>query len=162
MQARPDRPTLRLVDAPIAPLLRLAPPASAGPDAAAVARVRQENIAAGALSPDDARWILAAQAAATLEGGRLAMLRPERRRALVALATRIGLRPFDASLVIAIVQDAARCGEEPIGPGASQRLRLVRAATPGKGTAKPILIAFGAAAAIATAGLVSLIRWISG
>jgi hypothetical protein len=132
-----------------------------GPDSATIARVREENIAAGSLSPDDARWILAAQAAATLEGGRLAMLRPERRRALVALATRIGLRPFDASLVIAIVQDAARCGEEPVGAGASQRLRLVRAATPGKGTSRPILIAFGTAAAIAAAGLVSLIRWIN-
>jgi hypothetical protein len=162
MQARTDRPTLQLVDASVAPALRLASVGPIGPDAGAVARIRQENLAAGSLSADDARWILAAQAAATLEGGRLAMLRPERRRALVSVATKIGLRPFDASLVIAIVQDAARCGERPLGDGASQRLRLVRAATPGNGSARSILVALAAAAAIAAAGLLALIRWIGG
>ncbi len=48
----------------------------------------------------------------SIEGGRAAILRPERRRELFTRATSLGLRPFDATLVIAIVQDAARRGEE--------------------------------------------------
>lgn len=40
------------------------------------------------------------------------LLIPEDRRALMDHAARLGMRPFDASLVIAIVQDARRRGEE--------------------------------------------------
>jgi hypothetical protein len=69
--------------------------------------VAQENHAASALSPFDARLIFAQHVGVALEGGRAAILRPERRQALIAQAKRLGLRPFDANLVIAIVQDAA-------------------------------------------------------
>ncbi|MCA9294405.1 MAG: hypothetical protein KDA20_11390 [Phycisphaerales bacterium] len=53
----------------------------------------------------------ALRVADALEGGRAAILRPERRRELVANAQAMGLRPFDANLIIAIVQDGARRGE---------------------------------------------------
>lgn len=66
-----------------------------------------------ALQPDDPRWALAVRAASLLEGGRAAILTADRRRALMSLAAAMGLRPFDAALVIAIVQDAARTGRHP-------------------------------------------------
>jgi hypothetical protein len=76
-------------------------------DSRAVAR---ENRSA-ALAADDVRMAFAASAARAIEGGRAAILRPEARRALLASAVRAGLRPFDAHLIIAVVQDAARRGE---------------------------------------------------
>jgi hypothetical protein len=62
-----------------------------------------------------------------LEGGRTALLTPDRRRRLVTLATKMGLRPFDAALIIAIVQDAARAGE-PLTGEAQDRLAMIRPA----------------------------------
>lgn len=77
---------------------------------------RENRLAAEAeLNPNDARWVLAIRAAQALEG---AQLRPERREKLVRLATTLGMRPFDANLVIAIVQDRARRGEVPTSHGA--------------------------------------------
>ena len=93
----------------------------------------RENRAAAGLSGDDARLILALRASSLLEGGRLAMLRPERRERLVSMATRLGLRPFDAHLVIAIAQEAARRGERVDGGDAAGRLRLVPMAGHGGG-----------------------------
>ncbi len=101
------RPTLRLVREP----------------AEAVA---QENRLAASIPALDARWAFAVRVADTLEGGRLAMLRPERRRRLVTQARRAGLRDFDTNLVIAIVQDAARCGEPMDADGVTRRIALVR------------------------------------
>lgn len=89
-----------------------------------VARANQD---AAGLSAVDARWVLALQVHDALEGGRAAILTPERRRELVAAAVRLGLRPFDANLVIAIVQDGARSGEGAIGVRVGERLRLVPA-----------------------------------
>ncbi|MEL7474250.1 MAG: hypothetical protein AAGK04_13110 [Planctomycetota bacterium] len=71
-------------------------------DAAAVRRATFK------MNPSDARWVLAirvAHALDSLQGGALA---PERREKLIRLATNMGLRSFDANLIIAIVQDAAR------------------------------------------------------
>jgi hypothetical protein len=45
---------------------------------------------------------------------------------LVTDATAMGLREFDANLVIAIVQDAARNGEAALGSQAHSRLGLVQ------------------------------------
>lgn len=89
---------------------RLALPGAHAPRRAdrAVARA---NRAAAALGADDARAIFSARVAGALEGGRAAVLRPEHRRRLVGAAAGMGLRPFDANLIIAIVQDAARRGE---------------------------------------------------
>lgn len=90
----------------------------------------------------DPRWVLAARAASLLEGGRAALLTPDRRRRLMSLADRMGLRPFDASLVIAIVQDSARTGNGSVlsSPGVAGRLRLVGGAAPPAGrTGVPLL-----------------------
>jgi hypothetical protein len=87
------------------------------------------------IAPTDPRWVLAARAALSLSGGRAAILIPEKRRALDACARRLGLRPFDASLIIAIVQDAVRRGEwlpdRGQGPAVAARLSLVRPAQDG-------------------------------
>lgn len=59
----------------------------------------------------DARFRFASHVARHLEGGKAAILRPERRDLLVAGAVREGILPFDANLVIALVQDATRRGD---------------------------------------------------
>ncbi len=60
------------------------------------------------LGSDDPRWILARETARALGG---AVLPFERREGLMALAQRLGLRPFDANLIVAVVQDRARRGD---------------------------------------------------
>ena len=67
-------------------------------------------MAAGApdLHPASPHLAFAASIARALEGS---MLTPERRESLVLEAQSLGLRAFDANLVIAVVQDRARRGE---------------------------------------------------
>ena len=88
-------------------------------------RIARENRAAAGLSALDCRWVLAVQAARELQGGRAGIITPEGRRRLLVVGNRLGLRAFDANLIIAIVQDGARCGEDPLGTSATERLRLV-------------------------------------
>jgi hypothetical protein len=76
----------------------------------------------------DPRWVLAVAAARMLEGGRAAILPNGSRERVLRLASSLGLRAFDAALVIAIVQDAARRGE-PLGGAVAERLRMVRASS---------------------------------
>ncbi len=129
-------------------------------EAAALDRrgVAQANRESSQISPVDARWIFATRVASALEGGRTGLLRPERRRELVVKADELGLRAFDANLVIAIVQDAAREGRS-LSPAAQQRLTLVRPAWEGKGesVAGPLLLAATTLAVIATLVLRSLV-----
>jgi hypothetical protein len=120
-------------DAPRPPVLsRLGAPAR---DRRARRSVASENLAAAGLSPSDARWMLAIKVSQRLDGGNLALLTPERRREIVSLATRIGLRQFDANLVIAIVQDGARSGEGVLSPGVAGRIGMVGG--PSLGARKP-------------------------
>lgn len=91
-----------------------------------IRQVAAENISAAGLPATDARFIFAVEVNRSLEGGKAAILRPERRRNLVASAVDMGLRPFDANLVIAIVQDQARQGFG-ISLDAEKSLRLVHA-----------------------------------
>lgn len=86
--------------------------------------IADENRAAASLS-DDVRRVLAITTAQALEGGRAAILRPDRRRKLVTTATRLGLRPFEANLVIAIVQDGARRGLAPTAASESDLLNMI-------------------------------------
>jgi len=116
----------------------------------------RENRLASELSPEDARVILAARVADAIEGGKAAMLRPDRRRDLVAAGVRMGLRPFDANLVIAIVQDAAR--SDAAHPAADQRLALVRAAKREKARLGAMLLAASLLGALAFWGLTSMFR----
>lgn len=97
-------------------------------EARARAEIARENHAAAGLSATDARWVVAVRTAEALEGGRLGILRPEKRRNIGLLATRLGLREFDANLIMAIVQDSARSGAAggALGVETADRLRLVR------------------------------------
>lgn len=115
-------PSLRLVrDKPAAPETQSSPPPSAAParpgdSPARQARVARERVAyenacAAMLPPEDARWLFAVRVSGSLEGGKAALLTPTKRRDLIAAAVSTGLREFDANLIIAIVQDAARRGE---------------------------------------------------
>lgn len=75
-----------------------------------VADVATENRRAATnpeLRPTDPRWVLAARAYSQLQG---TTLTPERRRRVLKIANQLGVRPFDASVIIAIVQDHARTG----------------------------------------------------
>jgi hypothetical protein len=72
--------------------------------------IAYEN-ASAARHSDGARLAFAKLVEESIEGGRAAIIRPETRRELAAAAESQGLRPFEAQLTIAMVQDAARHGE---------------------------------------------------
>jgi len=144
MSVSPAQPMLRLVGARVAVkqhTLNAVNPVSAAAssrvkdtppavdrekEAILARRVATENVAASEMSPADARWVFAMETARRLEGNAQAILRPQRRRDLHLLATRIGLRPFDANLVIAIVQDAARNETSLYSDSVASTLNLVR------------------------------------
>lgn len=128
--------------------------------------VAAENHAASAqeFDPTDPRWVLAVRTAGAIEGGRAAVLPPEARARLLGLATRLGLRPFDAHLVMAIVQDAARCGREVVADDTRGRLALVqrpRDITRGE-TAVGIGLRLAASALIAVGIVGVVVGWIRG
>jgi len=127
-------------------------------DRAARRAVAFENITASTLAPTDVRSIFATTVASSLEGGRAAILTPVRRRELVAAAVDMGLRPFDANLAIAVVQDAARSGERLSSPSVIGGLRLLRAPEPPSRAAGRLL---GLAIAIAAAVVAILVAWFS-
>jgi len=62
------------------------------------------------LGPTDPRWVLALRVAEQLQG---TVLAPEARERLIRTGKAMGLTPFDANLVIAIIQDQARRGFAP-------------------------------------------------
>lgn len=93
-------------------------------------QVKRENVAAAKLKGTDARWVFAVLVSKSLDGGRAAILPPEKRERLVASAVSMGLRPFDANLVIAIVQDCTRCGHDRLCEETESRLSLVRPPEP--------------------------------
>lgn len=102
-----SRDALTLTTAPV--------PAHAPDDVAA--EVRGASMSADdlrtLLDASDARVRFAARVAASIEGGRAAIVRPLVRERLIAAATSDGILPFDANLVVALVQDAARQGHLP-------------------------------------------------
>jgi len=125
-EAAIPHPSLRLVRAP----LRVEHDAPSGPDAwrrdaRARLAIADENTAASALDAHDARRLLAARVAESLEGGRSAILTPLRRKRVLRLAHMLGVRDFDAHLVIAIVQESARRGETAERVVEDQRLDLL-------------------------------------
>jgi len=110
------RPSLRLVRADDGPNLV---------ESQARRAVEHENRRAARLAytqanDDDVRRVLAMRTADLLEGGRAAILPPHERQDLVKTGHKLGLRPFEANLVIAVVQDAARRGE-PVESSRVQR-----------------------------------------
>ena len=97
------------------PHLRLVGANDRWTDAASTARraVVEENRAAASnsgLEPADPRWVLAMKAYSQLQGSALTL---ERRQGVMRTARQLGVRPFEATLIIAIVQDQARRGGEP-------------------------------------------------
>lgn len=79
-----------------------------------------------AIKPTDARWVFAVRVAVAIEGERAAVLTPEKRERLLRVSAVLGLRPFDANLIIAIVQDSIRCGLDPLGQATSERVAMIR------------------------------------
>ncbi|MEX2219725.1 MAG: hypothetical protein WD749_13310 [Phycisphaerales bacterium] len=156
-------PALRLVNESALPE---AQPLTRGHRAAR--RVRSENrLAVGiqtGIEPFDARWVLAVRTSQLLDGGRAAILRPDHRRKLVSMAVGLGLRPFDANLVIAIVQDSARSGLPVLGRMTEDRLVLVPAAreAAASSTRDQAIRLLAVAAGIGMAMLGGVLMWMRG
>jgi len=125
---------------------------------AAADRIARENASAAALTPHDARWIFAVRVRDALEGGPAAILSPDRRERLVRLATRIGLRPFDENLIVAIVQDSVRSGRQDLGHAVEQRLTLIRPPQLHRPAARSITLAI----VLGLGLLAMLIAWVLG
>lgn len=120
--------------------------------------VSRENVAAvAARRPDldstDPRWVLAVRVHSLLQG---ATLSPEHREHVMQTARLLGVRAFDATLVIALVQDAARRGEA-LG-STSGALALIRRPEPRRSWRREA-IRLGAAIASAVVLGILLIRW---
>jgi hypothetical protein len=86
----------------------------------------RESVRGRALDPFDARWQFATAVEGALQGATLAY---EDRRRLLGLATRLGIREFDAHLIVALVQDRARRGEPIDGVAPTIALLPVKRAT---------------------------------
>lgn len=122
--------------------------------------VARENHAASSLDADDARWVFAVLVSKVLDGGRAAILAPDRRRLLMVNAREMGLREFDANLVIAIVQDCVRTGHERLCPKTEARLAMVREAQPPLSIKLWQFVVAGVVAGSGIAGMV--IMWLRG
>lgn len=119
--------------------------------------VAEENKAAARMTnmeASDPRWLLALQTAAQLEGDRLS---PEARQRLERTAKLLGVRAFDANIIMAIVQDHAR-RNKPVA-ATSSLLKLVDVSGPERDRAA---LRWMAAIALAGVGLIVMIRWIIG
>lgn len=164
------KPVLRLVHADEAGGVRLSHARNADPARRVephgrVERVERENRAAAAMSALDARWVFAVQVAREIElsgAPGAGVLAPERRRSLAKLATRLGLRQFDANLVIAIVQDGCRTEGDGLSREVSDRLSLVRSTDPRGGlNARELAAWLIASACLAVTLGLALTKWIS-
>lgn len=117
-----------------------------------------------ALDQDDPRWLLARATLGRLQGGQAGILAPADRRGLAVLGSRLGLRPFDTNLVIAIVQDHARCGPDSSPADFLARLRLIPNPAAGVGrpdTAADIwsVLAWLGCTGLLAVGIAAMIRW---
>ena len=121
--------------------------------------IRENRLAAQNqnLQPTDPRWVLAVRAYSQLQGSTLT---PDRRERVMKTADQLGIRPFDANMVIAIVQDHARTGLE-LGDaqGTLALLREPSTNRPGRWT---IILRWAVASAAAAVANTLLIRWFLG
>ena len=106
MPSADSHPHLRLVGSLDRPSRREQPTLSPPAQVAGENRAANRNLS---LDPTDPRWVLAARAYSQLEGTTLVF---ERRQRVMRLATQLGMRPFEANIIIAIVQDLARRGAD--------------------------------------------------
>lgn len=153
------RPTETVTGGGGRPAVRLA--TGDDPDRARFAVERETRAAAGRmdLDPTDPRWVLAVRTASQMEDG---ILTPERRARVMRTAQQLGIRPFDAGMVIAVVQDRLR-QRGSLADVAPQLRMISTPVTPKRRVpAMPASLRF-LFAAIAAAGLVLLmIRWLVG
>lgn len=149
-------PMLRLVNSAAATDAQALPENDTGPQQAAW-RVATENLAASRISALDSRWIFAVQVSRHLTGGRAAALSPERRAALLSTARNLGLRAFDASLIIAVVQESTRSGEG-LSREFEERLAVIPSRNEGASTVGPgsLLLAF----LLGMVGFAALVAWL--
>ncbi|MBL0928212.1 MAG: hypothetical protein IBJ11_11275 [Phycisphaerales bacterium] len=146
-------------------MLRLAGdgPAAPGPGGRAEEaqrRVARANAAAAALEPSEARRMIASAAAAALQGGRAAILTPERRERLRFVARALGVRAFDANVIIALVQDRARRGEIAADTPAAQPPPAAPQARAPMRRAEVLSVI--AAVALAAVAVLAAVRWLGG
>ncbi len=119
--------------------------------------VADENRAAArnpSLDPTDPRWVLAARTHSQLQGSALT---PERRARVLRTARQLGVRPFEANVIIAIVQDHARRGS-PLAK-AADTLTLLRDPRP-RPTPRATWSRWLAAALTALAANALLVWWL--
>lgn len=148
MHAEPDSTHLRLVGA-----------TEDHHHATARQAVAQENrmaVGGGGLTPHDPRWVLAARAYSQLQGETLA---PDRRERVMRTAQALGIRPFDANVIIAIVQDGAR-RRQPLGAAQPMLQLLDRPAPPE--SARSIWTRWLGAVVLAVIANIMLIWWLIG
>ena len=135
-------------------------PSQAALHAAMELEVARSNRQAAAIDALDARWVFACRVASSLEGGKAAILRPEARDRLLSQASRLGLRQFDANLVIAIVQDSARCGEDALGLATAERLPLIRKPHTPSPVTLPVWARLGISMAVGVVLAATMVRWV--
>ena len=93
----------------------------------------RESARGRALDPFDARWQFATAIERALQGSTLAY---EDRQRLLGLATRLGIRDFDAHLIVALVQDRSRRGESIEGAAPTIALLPLQRAASTSSTAR--------------------------
>lgn len=130
-------------------------------DEARRSAVETENRSASSLLTEDVTGLFARQVFEALEGGKSALLTPGSRRGLLTLGHRLGLRDFHANLVIAIVQDGARRGENIHNKLTGDRLRLISASGVKRESASMAHMIV-VAGAIAIGAVLALIAWLTG
>lgn len=158
IQTHGPHPLLRLVNDDVAPTPRPVSPSAAQTRSPAPASHTQTGDPI--LSPLDPRWVLAVRTVAVLDGGPAAILTPDRRRGLLRLAETMGLRPFDAAVIIALVQDAARRGEDPLSTGLASSLASVHRPTKHRMDWADATLAILASILFAAALTLAAITWI--
>jgi hypothetical protein len=153
----PRRSVLRLAEPDAGTSLSSSPASEAASEVVAVRRaVALENRLAGDLPDTEPYEELARRTIDPIQGGRAAVLPPEVRRRLVAGAVRSGMRPFEAHLVLAAVQDAARHGEvRPTGRGES-----AAASRRSERLAQRVMLVVVLVVVLALAIFVGLVAWI--
>ena len=139
--------------------------AALNPDELAVVKENRLAAHAGRIDGDmvdahDPRWVLAMQTQARLQG---AMLTPERRDELLSSGKKLGLRPFESNLVIAVMQDQARqakplhMAESTIGViGVKPATRKVVVRRERESATRWLVAAIGGAIALAAV----ILRWL--
>jgi hypothetical protein len=146
------------------PHLRLVRPDDLSDDVATPAARREvaaENRHAASrtdLNPVDPRWVLAVRAYSQLQGSALPY---DRRQRVLQTARALGVRPFDANVIIAIVQDHARRGARL--HEATGTLALLHKPEPGDTRGRgSTWLRWASALVCAMAGTAFLVWWVTG